>query len=525
MSSNTRTLLLLALLMLVLVAFPVQAAPTVEQVRQATQAGVAWLAAHQNPDGSWGAGEQDAITGLVLLKLEHHAVDPKWGLGLPSPFDDRNPYKSNIEQGLAWLLPRARTVAIGAQPAGNPDTNGNGAAAAFGFAHHENYSTAAVLMAVCQAVEMNRLVVGGPLADMTYKAAAEEMMNFFAWGQADSGSVARGGWQYSGNDQSGDNSNAGYVTLALAYAEAKPPVGCGLLLPAFVKSELNFWITYIQGGDGGSGYMAPDSWENTLKTGNLLQQMALFGDDSNSPRVQAALGYLANHWNDPNLDPGWRGPYPVNYQATFTIMKGLNALSIARFGTPEIDWQADFDTALLAEQNPDGSWPSTAWDYSGDRILSTTWALLTLQRAAPVATMAVAVDVKPTSCPNPFNVKAKGVLPVAVVGLQDFDVRQIDPTSVKLEGVPPLRWAYEDVATPYRPFLEKQGPMACTPAGRDGLLDLTLHFDHPAVAAALNPPPAADREVRTLKLTGSLKAEFGAKPIAGEDVAIILMKP
>ena len=60
----------------------------------------------------------------------------------------------------------------------------------------------------------------------------------------------------------------------------------------------------------------------------------------------------------------------------------------------------------------------------------------------------VPVDIKPTSCPNPLNVKSKGVLPVAILGTVDFDVSDIDPATVLLEGVPPLRWALEDVATP-----------------------------------------------------------------------------
>jgi uncharacterized repeat protein (TIGR01451 family) len=49
----------------------------------------------------------------------------------------------------------------------------------------------------------------------------------------------------------------------------------------------------------------------------------------------------------------------------------------------------------------------------------------------------VPIDIKPTSCPNPFNVDGKGLLPVAIVGTEDFDVSKVDPTSVKLIGVSP----------------------------------------------------------------------------------------
>jgi hypothetical protein len=60
----------------------------------------------------------------------------------------------------------------------------------------------------------------------------------------------------------------------------------------------------------------------------------------------------------------------------------------------------------------------------------------------------VAVDIRPRSCPNPLNVKSKGILPVAILGTEEFDVYDIDPVSVRLEGVAPIRSSYEDVATP-----------------------------------------------------------------------------
>ncbi len=57
----------------------------------------------------------------------------------------------------------------------------------------------------------------------------------------------------------------------------------------------------------------------------------------------------------------------------------------------------------------------------------------------------VAVDVKLGGCPNPINLKAKGVLPVAVLGSADFDVRPIDVATIRLNGVAPLRSSYGDV--------------------------------------------------------------------------------
>ena len=138
------------------------------------------------------------------------------------------------------------------------------------------------------------------------------------------------------------------------------------------------------------------------------------------------------------------------------------------------------------------------------------------------AQIKVAIDIKPESCPNPLNVKGKGVLPVAILGTADFDVTQVDPASIRLEGVvAPLRWAIEDVATPYTPSGEVEEYM-CTTDGPDGILDLTLKFDTQEVVEAIG--EVNDGDCLVLTLTGNLLGEFSGTPILGEDVIIIIQK-
>ncbi len=77
------------------------------------------------------------------------------------------------------------------------------------------------------------------------------------------------------------------------------------------------------------------------------------------------------------------------------------------------------------------------------------------------------VDIKPGSFPNSVNLKSKGVLPVAILGTEEFDATEVkfdtlrfgDPLLIGngTTGVRPLRSALEDVSG-------------------DGLLDLTLKF-------------------------------------------------
>jgi hypothetical protein len=288
------------------------------------------------------------------------------------------------------------------------------------------------------------------------------------------------------------------------------------------------WISTVQdpvngdANDGGSMYTPTWSWVNILKTGNLLQQMSLVGDTAATPRVQDALDYMERHWSDNNHDPGWSGGAGVaSYQATFTAMKGFISLGIHEFGDPAIDWQTDFETELLDEQNPDGSWPLALWDngymYGDPPILSTIWALLTLEKAGPP--YPVPLDVKPESCRNPLNVNSRGGLPVAIAGTDVLDVMEIEISSLRLEGVYPLRWGHEDVATPFEPLVGKQDAFDCTEAGADGIMDLTMLFDAQEIVSAVG--DVEDGDVIILHLTGSL---LDGTAIYGEDVVVILRK-
>lgn len=153
--------------------------------------------------------------------------------------------------------------------------------------------------------------------------------------------------------------------------------------------------------------------------------------------MQDAVDYIERHWND-IPDPGWAG----STQATFAMMEGLQSLGIEfldldRGGVADDAWFPIVAEQLIATQNADGSWP-VHW---GDAILSTAWALLTLERGVPTFEIEVPVEIHPTSCLNPFDVGEGGVTPVAILGTADFDVTQVDPASVVLEGFAPLRQA------------------------------------------------------------------------------------
>lgn len=92
----------------------------------------------------------------------------------------------------------------------------------------------------------------------------------------------------------------------------------------------------------------------------------------------------------------------------------------------------------------------------------------------------VAIDIKPASCPNPLNVNSQGVLPVVILGTDEFDVAQV--VGASLEGVAPGRYDYEDVSTPVGADAEG---CECTTEGPDGYIDLALKFDTQEIVAAI----------------------------------------
>ncbi len=492
---------------------------TKEEIEASINAGIAWLVAQQNADGSWGSYNRVACTGLAVIKLEDRAFETGF-----DPFDPAYDYSANVIAGLDFIFRNASRIGIGPQPAGDPDTDGDGIGVY--IPHYPTYETGIALMAVSGSRDPTRVVTApGQVNGWTYGDVVQDMVDYFAWGQNDSG-WPRGAWGYSHNYNWSDNSNSGYAVLGLDFAES-PTFGFNATVPEFVKSELNVWIDYIQNdvngdtNDGGSGYTSPNSWVNILKTGNLIYQMAFYGDTQSTTRVIQAVDYIERHWNDNNYDPGFRNP--PQPQAMYCLMKGLERMGIETInvGGSDIDWFDEISTIIVGSQNADGSWPRDRWDYDYPAVLSASWALLTLERVVPA--IEVPIDIKPGSCPNPLNLKSKGVLPVAIAGTEDFDVTDIDPTTVQLTregvegGVSPLRWSLEDVATPF------EGELCdCHELTSDGLMDLSLKFDTQELVTALS---LGDVEGETIPLilTGKLYEEAGGRDITGSDCIRILV--
>jgi hypothetical protein len=97
------------------------------------------------------------------------------------------------------------------------------------------------------------------------------------------------------------------------------------------------------------------------------------------------------------------------------------------------------------------------------------------------------IDIKPGSCPNGFNPKQMGVVPVSIVGTPAIDATKIDPASVRISradcvgaSVAPLRSVITDVATPY-----SGAACGCNTLLGDGVRDLLVQFSSQAMVSGL----------------------------------------
>jgi hypothetical protein len=113
----------------------------------------------------------------------------------------------------------------------------------------------------------------------------------------------------------------------------------------------------------------------------------------------------------------------------------------------------------------------------------------------------VSLDIKPGSCPNPLNMNrnnGKAVLPVAILGTEEFDVQDIDPSTITLLGIQAVRFNYEDVGEPQ----VNNDDCQCSENGPDGYEDLTLKFDRNTLIDTLLKLPF--EEYQELTISGML---------------------
>jgi len=299
---------------------------------------------------------------------------------LPSGNISEDPYVETVQRGLNYLLMQTHKHDISVQTAGDPDTNGNGIGlGCYTDSGRTMYECGITLMTFASSRDPARIAETGDAAwvkDRTYGDIVQDMVDYLAFGQTDSGS-GRGGWRYHANYGDSDNSCSQWPVIGMEAVETTE-FGVGVTVPQFVKDELDLWIDYIQcDSSGGSGYTWPCDWVNIAKTGGLLCEMKFVGDDKTVPRVIDAADYIDTNWDTDSEH------FPSSYYAFYSVMKGFRLLDIEYISPLDdpsgLDWYGDLSRGyanhLVNLQQADGSWPGGYWS---SHPLCSAWALLTL---------------------------------------------------------------------------------------------------------------------------------------------------
>jgi len=335
--------LILILVCIGLLSLPLSAmAATEQEKRDAIDAGLAYLATAQQANGSWfydGSTGDIAATGSALLAFLEE--QPNWGANAAA-------YQTAVNNGLNYLFNNAQIVPIVAQPAGNPDGDGNGLGVKFipgGPNGRDTYVTGIVLPAITATGTPNTVVTTGALTGWTYQQVVQNTIDYFAFGQNEY-ETSRGGWRYFANYGNpptyggSDQSTTQWPVIAGLFASTM-----GVSYPGFVKSELAFWTNYIQNAAGYAGYNGPNSPLGEMnETGAQLIMQAFLGLNTGNAKVDSAINYINTHWQE-FANSTWDGNFDHPY-AMWAIYKGLE-LMIGLDDTTTITNMRTFDPLTM----------------------------------------------------------------------------------------------------------------------------------------------------------------------------------
>jgi hypothetical protein len=176
---------------------------------------------------------------------------------------------------------------------------------------------------------------------------------------------------------------------------------------------------------------------------------------------------------------------------------------------------------------PGGACPTARFDG----VIRRTWTATdacgntaSCEQLIDVVRQLWALDIKPTSCPNPIQVNGNGggaVVMMGILGTAVQDVTTIDPASIQIwrEGclagpVSPVSHGYEDVARPANRTVRCE----CTTLGPDGHVDLRLRFDRAQLVQGLGLASLPQWSYQRLVVTG--RTYDGCEFVASDCVRI-----
>jgi hypothetical protein len=354
----------------------------------------------------WNGDRWEGSTGLAVLAFEDHGH---------REMNDHNKdiYAETVQKGLQSVFAMLRSTPASNVVNADSDLNGNGLKVYEGYTGGTMYEQGILSMAIANTATPDAVATcgtDGTITGKTYRTLLEDMVDYTAFAQEERTNWGgQGGWRYTANYGSSDNSVSQWPALGLA-AAASAPWNINDSNPAYpaypkwVKSSMQTWLRnsqcksngYWSGSNytssGGFGYDWSCSWPNIAKTGSGISATTFAGGGGDIP---SALAFIAQQWPTTSYDYGNKG----DHYAMYAVKKGLQYTGISTVGGH--DWQQEYNQWYVSNKIDNGTygyyWPGSV-RVNGAQT-TTAFALLVMAPGLvdlpPVANAGIDQEVKP----------------------------------------------------------------------------------------------------------------------------------
>ncbi|MBI1349107.1 prenyltransferase [bacterium] len=282
------------------------------ETQKAIDQGLAYLAARQHPDGSFGSGSMyrrnvavTSLCGMAFLSAGH---TPR-----------RGKYGQNVEQTVAFILESA-------EPSGyiiRPDSAAHGPMYGHGFA----------TLFLAEAYGMTQ----DDKARVALKAAVELIIN---------SQNKEGGWRYDPDGRDADISVTVCQIMALRAAR-----NCGIAVPKATVDQCVGYVLQCQNADGGFKYQIPQQPKSAFPR-SAAGVVALYCAGIYEGRdLERGIDYLERSVPEGDL---------LRYEPHYFYGHYYAVQAMWHTGGHHWDsWYPAIRDELISRQLPDGSWPDS----------------------------------------------------------------------------------------------------------------------------------------------------------------------
>ncbi len=352
--------------------------------------------------GNWGSDTPGSCATLDAFQL--HGSKP-----IQTNYDV-DPYVEDAMRSTAWMIHQMRILSITGSLGTGPDGGTNVAdltsdrsGVGVYISDGNDIYTGGICAAAFSSSGLPGIVAkNGPahVYGKTFGYIAQEMVDWFAWGQNDGTGSTAGGWLYTANSGSADGSTNQWPIIGMSAAENN----MGATIPGFVRAQIPYFLNTIHNTTAGStygayGYSSAGQHPNIAKTSGGILTHFFLGNGNSYPDVQKGLGFLYSDWS--TSPSGWDHYNLGTSYAMYDVMKAMSAAnpkftritkwdqtnnvqasnSFDWYYTPAGQTQTGLATNIVPRQASDGSWSDSVNTNGISSRLATAWDELILAKA------------------------------------------------------------------------------------------------------------------------------------------------